>query len=133
MGPSDLANALMLEDKRPFQAVGVGPKMAARLVTELRDKAPQTAPRSLQQTRGWQSLSPDLSGDAAVMRDLISALTNLGYDEGAARQAANVAINEAAMNEAGAESASINALIPPSLKGAGPLGLIYANQSTAQS
>ena len=45
MGPADLASALMLEDRRPFQAVsGVGPKMAARLVTELRDKAPQAGP-----------------------------------------------------------------------------------------
>lgn len=110
MGPTELANALMLEDKRAFQAVsGVGPKMAARLVTELKDKAPKSnTPLSSAPAKA----APALTGDAAIMRDLISALTNLGYDETLARQAAATAQSEG--------ETDLNALIPLALKALAP-------------
>ena len=112
MGPSDLANALMLEDKRPFQAIsGVGPKLAARLVTELKQKSPKL-PSGVSVSAGETQVSPqvDLTGSAAVLQDLISALTNLGYDETQARSAATTALTDLG------DEADLNALIPVALK-----------------
>lgn len=112
--PFDLANALMLEDKRPFQSVsGVGPKVAARLVTELKEKSPKvslTAAGTSGVSAQKSALAPGLTGTAAQLRDLISALTNLGYDEGSARTAAQTAIADMG------EDADLNALIPAALK-----------------
>ena len=90
LNPADLVNALMLEDKRAFQAVnGVGAKMAVRLVSELKDKAPATdVPTATSSQATSLGAAPVLSDEAALMRDLISALTNLGYDESSARHAA---------------------------------------------
>lgn len=114
MSPADLANALMLEDRRAFQAVsGVGPKMAARLVTELKDKGPKNAPAT---TIAPAKAAPVLTGDAAVMRDLISALTNLGYDDTLARQAAATALESVAQTGGESGAADLNALIPLALK-----------------
>ena len=125
MGPSDLANALVLEDKRPFQAVsGVGPKVATRLVTELKQKIPKdqdtgTVPPPT--TDSGESASgasaplaeSSLAGSAALMRDLISALVNLGYDEGRARSAAKTALADTGKDGGDAD---FNALIPLALK-----------------
>jgi len=111
--PDALANALMLEDKRPFQSVsGVGPKLATRLVTELKQKAPalDTTPAASGARNGAPAgPSSELSGSAAVLRDVISALSNLGYDESAARAAAQTALAEA-------EGADLEALIPRALR-----------------
>lgn len=111
--PADMADALALEDKRPFQAVsGVGPKLAARLVTELKETAPApalsvgTAPKTAPSAPAAQ----EAGGTAALLRDLMSALTNLGYDPNAARTAAQSAIVEAG------EGADIGALVPLALK-----------------
>ena len=110
MNPTDLANALMLEDKRPFQAIsGVGPKLAARLVTELKQKTPKVsgAGASLSVPSGPTAA---LTGSAAVLRDLISALINLGYDESQARSAATTALTHMG------EDADLNSLSPVALK-----------------
>lgn len=107
--PTDMANALMLEDKRPFQSVtGVGPKVAARLVTELREKANKIGTAT--SVNMTPAVPTEVSGDAALMRDLISALTNLGYDGDRARTAGATALAEAG------EDADLNALIPLALK-----------------
>lgn len=109
LSPTDMANALILEDKRPFQSVtGVGPKVASRLITELREKASKIgAGASVQMSAPTPTA---VSGDAALMRDLISALTNLGYDADRARAAGATAL------EAAGEGADLNALIPLALK-----------------
>jgi holliday junction DNA helicase RuvA len=78
--PADLASAIAMRDKAMItRAPGVGPKVAERIVTELKDKAPAYA-----------------SVDPAVMRlagavdeqrapqpvsDAVSALVNLGYGQ----------------------------------------------------
>jgi holliday junction DNA helicase RuvA len=78
--PADLANAIAMRDKAMItRAPGVGPKVAERLVTELKDKAP-----------AYSSLDPAvvrLSGALDERRaprpvaDAVSALVNLGYGQ----------------------------------------------------
>jgi len=115
LDPESLANALMLEDKRPFQSVsGVGPKLAARLVTELKERTPKGAGAVSAASLTAQP-APDVGGGAAALgRDLISALTNLGYDETTARTAAMAALKD------GGEAASLDSLIPLALKALAP-------------
>ena len=93
--PRDLASAVALGDKAMIaRAPGVGAKLAARICSELKDKAP-----------GYADADPALaflSGQAsegaapAAASDAVSALVNLGY--GPAQASAAVA---AAMREAG--------------------------------
>ena len=78
--PADLATAIAMRDKAAIsRAPGVGPKVAERIVTELKDKAP-----------AYTSLDPAvirLSGDVEERRapqpvlDAVSALINLGYGQ----------------------------------------------------
>jgi Holliday junction DNA helicase RuvA len=75
--PKDLANAIALQDKAQIsRAPGVGPKVAQRIVSELRDKAPGLMVSA--------DIAPAANGSAAAGRgspssDAISALINLGY------------------------------------------------------
>ena len=75
---SELASAVALQDKAMVsRAPGVGPKVAQRIVTELKDKAPaMTGAVSAE-----LSLQSDLGeGVASVpVADAVSALVNLGY------------------------------------------------------
>jgi Holliday junction DNA helicase RuvA len=98
LDPADLASAIALRDKAMVaRSPGVGPKVAERIVTELKDKAPAFA-----------NLDPAvirLSGAVDERRapqpasDAVSALVNLGY--GQPQAAAAVA---AAARAAGAEA-----------------------------
>jgi holliday junction DNA helicase RuvA len=84
LSTSDLANAVALQDKgQVARAPGVGPKVAARIVAELKDKMPSLAPAI--------AVLPE--GLAA--RDAVSALTNLGYAHGEAAAAISSAIGKA--------------------------------------
>jgi len=109
LSPAQLAGAIATQDKAVIvRAPGVGPKLAARIVAELKDKAPAMAP----------ALDPvvRLSGigehDAAQqpVEDAISALVNLGYG----RPQAITAILES--RKALGESAETSALIRRGLK-----------------
>lgn len=86
LSPSQLSQAVNAQDKASFcQASGVGPKLAARIVTELKDKI-VTIP-VLSSSTGV--LTGDNSTPAAAIapkdedysktEDVISALINLGY------------------------------------------------------
>ncbi len=96
LGTSELAAAIAAQDKVGLaRAPGVGPKLAARLVTELKDKAlPAGAPGSI---------APILAGQAGgkvpapAIDDAITVLVNLGY--GRAQAAAAVATSAAALGE----------------------------------
>jgi len=109
MPPADLATAIALSDKAALaRAPGVGKKVAERLVTELRDKAP-----------AYSSADPvliHLQGDLAEKRaprpvaDAVSALVNLGY----AQVQASAAVANAA--RAAGESATTEELIRGGLK-----------------
>jgi Holliday junction DNA helicase RuvA len=78
MAPDQLAQIIAAQDKSALtQADGVGPKLALRLVTELKDKVPAfmsgtTALRSLKDA----SAAPIPN---SVASDAVSALINLGY------------------------------------------------------
>src|SRR5204862_1527920 len=78
--PAELASAIALRDKAMVaRTPGVGPKVAERIVTELKDKAPAYADIDPAVIR--------LSGAVADKRapqpvaDAVSALINLGYGQ----------------------------------------------------
>ena len=79
LGPKELTDAILSQDKGMItRAPGVGPKLATRLLTELKDKV-----------GGIASAAPAMAGavaandtDRAAMEDAVSALVNLGYRPG---------------------------------------------------
>jgi holliday junction DNA helicase RuvA len=78
--PADLANAIALRDKAAVaRTPGVGPKVAERIVTELKDKAPAFADLD----PGLVRLSGAIEEQRAPqpIADAISALINLGYGQ----------------------------------------------------
>jgi holliday junction DNA helicase RuvA len=92
--PADLASAIAMRDKAMVaRAPGVGSKVAERIVTELKDKAP-----------AYTALDPSvirLSGAIEERRapqpvvDAISALVNLGYGQPQAASAVAAAVRSA--------------------------------------
>ena len=106
LSPLQLAQAISAQDKNSFtRANGVGPKLAARIVTELKDKIvtiptgdmvkdldanmnPQTEINSVADVVIAQE------GDPNKLEDAISALVNLGYQ----RLEAYKAVNQVALN-----------------------------------
>jgi holliday junction DNA helicase RuvA len=106
---ADLGNAIAMQDKAMVaRAPGVGPKVAQRIVSELRDKAPLVAIGDSE----FAKLSGELAEGrvASPARDAVSALVNLGYAQ--AQAGAAVA---AAMKDAG-EDATAESLIRLGLK-----------------
>jgi holliday junction DNA helicase RuvA len=101
--PVDLASAIAMRDKAMVaRAPGVGPKVAERIVTELKDKAPAYA--------GLDPAVVRLSGAVDEKRapqpiaDAVSALVNLGYG---GPQAASAVAAAARNAPAGADAASL--------------------------
>lgn len=82
--PSQLAQAVAAQDKSSFlRASGVGPKLAARLVTELKDKIVTIPVGSIsildeKAVQTAEKTAPEVM-DNNIMEDVISALVNLGY------------------------------------------------------
>lgn len=75
LNPQQLAQVIAMQDKAKLtQAEGVGPKLAARIVTELKDKANglEAVPLTIQETQAVEA------GDR-ITGDALSALVNLGY------------------------------------------------------
>jgi len=111
LSPTDLQNAIAAQDKTAVsRAKGVGPKVATRIVTELKDKVTGLVfkPKGVQVS---QTATPaqDMGGNAALA-DAVSALVNLGYKPVDAHGAV-----ARAMNELG-EDVSVDALVPAALK-----------------
>jgi Holliday junction DNA helicase RuvA len=78
VSPEQCAQAIAAQDKAALtQADGVGPKLALRLVTELKDKIPAFMSSPLRGVGSADTatsvLPPSIAGDA------LSALVNLGY------------------------------------------------------
>lgn len=124
--PTQLAQAISARDTASFtRASGVGPKLAARLVTELKDKI-VTIPTELT-TRNDMRTAPEAEVSAAEetvvyedaiagrvenpmkLDDAISALVNLGYQRLEAYQAVNKA-------NASNPEADVSGLIKAALK-----------------
>jgi Holliday junction DNA helicase RuvA len=108
LSAAELTNAIALGDKAMVgRASGVGPKLAQRIVSELKDKAPAFT--------GAEPALAAVSGalDAQVQTaaaDAVSALVNLGYGQAQAGAAIS-----SAMRESG-EDASAETLIRLGLK-----------------
>lgn len=89
--PSDLANAIALRDiAMVARAPGVGKKVAERIVTELKNKAPALAGEA----SGTISLKQELGEGVAPapIADAVSALVNLGYSRDIAANAVAAAL-----------------------------------------
>ncbi|MEA3533682.1 Holliday junction branch migration protein RuvA [Rhizobium sp. CC-YZS058] len=107
--PGDLANAIALQDKTAVsRAPGVGPKVAIRILTELKNKAPAFAGEAGPAIGLKQELGEGVA--PAPVADAVSALTNLGYSRDQAASAV------AAAMKAGGEGASSATLIRLGLK-----------------
>lgn len=67
ISPSEFATAITSGDLGKRKIAGIGPKMASRLTTELKDKVKSFQPSS------------ELPAESGIVGDVISALMNLGY------------------------------------------------------
>jgi holliday junction DNA helicase RuvA len=100
LAPAELATAIVAQDKAAItRADGVGPKLASRILTELKDKAAALAP---------VTVVADAADGATA--DAVSALVNLGYTRGDAYGA----VAEAARRLG--RSARLDALIKAGLR-----------------
>ncbi len=95
LSPSELANAIALADWASVeQAPGIGKKLAQRIVSELKDKAPALSVAGLTipgaPMNGSKACPPEDNAAAEAM----SALTNLGYQPVQASGAIAVAAKE---------------------------------------
>lgn len=101
---SEIANAAALGDKSTFvRAKGVGPKLATRIASELKDKAPPTGrsfsiglPSHQTGEPAAASVADEMSVAAEInsREDAVSALLNLGYPKNLARQAVAATLRE---------------------------------------
>ncbi len=102
LSDEDLSVAVAQGDHTAFaRAQGVGPKLAKRLATELKDKAP-APPVGLGSDR-----STPTPGPASPSRDAVSALVNLGYGEADAARAVAAAEQELGETESARDLQSL--------------------------
>lgn len=119
---SELSQAVMAQDKTMVsRAPGVGPKVAQRIVQELKDKVPEAS----FVVAGQGASSGGASADAGDMNqpdmnttvsDALSALTNLGYARSQAHVAVMTVMGQLNQSEDEGETLSTEALIKSALK-----------------
>jgi Holliday junction DNA helicase RuvA len=108
LSPRELQRALALSDKAMIgRAPGVGPKLALRIATELKDKAPAMMMRG---DEGSHAPAGAPRGPAA---DAVAALLKLGYSEGQAAEAVARATGDLG------DDAEAGSLIREALRGMG--------------
>jgi len=101
--PADLATAIAMRDKAAItRTPGVGPKVAERVVTELKDKAPALS--AVDPAVVKLSGALDERRAPQPVADAVSALVNLGYGQPQAAAAIAAATREAGE---GAETAKL--------------------------
>jgi len=114
LSPTDLQNAIAAQDKTAVsRAKGVGPKVATRIVTELKDKVTGLvfSPKGVEMGTMGVPQSAQAGGSAqSALEDAVSALVNLGYK----RVEAHGAVAKV-MADVG-EDATVAALVPAALK-----------------
>jgi Holliday junction DNA helicase RuvA len=121
LGPEGIARAIAIGDWAAVKAApGVGPKIAQRVVNELKDKAPGVMAMggTMGQAVGTVAADPLIEAErapvapaskpappssGAAQADALSALTNLGYGPSDAARA----VAEASGNEPGAEAPAL--------------------------
>ncbi|HTT84557.1 MAG TPA: Holliday junction branch migration protein RuvA [Rhizomicrobium sp.] len=105
LSPRDLERAVALGDKAAVgRAQGIGPKLATRIVTELKDRAPSMMLRGHAPEAAAPALAP--RGPEA---DAVAALIKLGYSQGQAAEAVSRAVRDLG-------EAPVDALIRESLR-----------------
>ena len=119
---SELSQAVMAQDKTMVsRAPGVGPKVAQRIVQELKDKVPEAS----FVVAGQGASSGGANADAGDMNqpdmnttvsDALSALTNLGYARSQAHVAVMTVMGQLNQLEDEGETLSAEALIKSALK-----------------
>ncbi|MBM3508141.1 MAG: Holliday junction branch migration protein RuvA [Alphaproteobacteria bacterium] len=78
--PSVLAQAIAAQDDAPLRsAQGVGPKLAKRILIEMKDRAPGIALDATRPTPSEAIAATPAVAEDATMSDAVSALVNLGY------------------------------------------------------
>ncbi len=83
LSPRDLERALALDDKSMIgRAQGVGPKLALRIVTELKDKAPSMMLRG----HAGEAVA-GVTAPRGPEADAVAALVKLGYSQSTAAEA----------------------------------------------
>ncbi len=103
LNASELASAVALQDKAMIaRAPGVGPKVAARIAAELKDRAPGIAGIDMGVIRLQSELGDKVAPKPAS--EAVSALVNLGYGQMQASAAIAAAMREAGE---GAETARL--------------------------
>lgn len=108
LAPNELQNAIAAQDKTAVaRAKGVGPKVATRIVNELKDKVTGLVfqPKGVQLPAAGTS-----TATGGAVEDAISALVNLGYKPVEAHGAVAKAIAELG------EDADVGAIVPIALK-----------------
>ncbi len=108
LSPRDLQRALALGDKAMIgRAPGVGPKLALRIATELKDKAPAMMMHGEEDGRTAQIAHAPRGPEG----DAVSALMHLGYSDATAAEAVARAV------QALGEHTETSVLIREALKG----------------
>ncbi|MBT5072751.1 MAG: Holliday junction branch migration protein RuvA [Kordiimonadaceae bacterium] len=93
ISPDELSNSIAAQDKTVVgRASGVGPKLATRIIHELKDKVAKFAIAPLKSDDGTQVRS-------SAMGDAVSALSNLGYKQAEAYTAVSKALNDGAEDD----------------------------------
>jgi Holliday junction DNA helicase RuvA len=104
----EIERAIALSDKAAIgRAQGVGPKLALRIVTELKDKAPSMM------LRGHADEAAPAIAPRGPEADAVAALVKLGYSQGHAAEAIARAVRDLG------DGAPVDALIREALKGMG--------------
>ena len=111
----ELTTAIVAQDKAMLSRPdGVGPRLAARLMTELKDKILSLggtfAPQPVAASASGSASAGTTTDDTGAAADAISALVNLGYGRAEAFGAVGRVI------QAEGEDIGLNALIPAALK-----------------
>ncbi len=132
LGPDGVGRALSLGDATAIKAApGIGPKIAQRVIMELRNKAPSVIamggdgaqpamvsgmPDTPQAMPAAQPQSAEMAlsqvSEASATADALSALTNLGYSPGDAAQAVAEAAGEGAQDAAALIRLALKRLAP---------------------
>lgn len=86
--PDKISLAIAAQDKAPIQAAdGVGPKLATRILTELKDKAANIDLAPAPSSVSYNDIAAPKEEDTTIDNDAVSALINLGYARSDAYQA----------------------------------------------
>lgn len=111
LGPEELLQAIAAQDKTSLtRASGVGPKIAGRITSELKEKAGGIALGNMAADLTGSSSAVAVAPAGGLSEDAISALVNLGYRRAEAFGAVGKAVHELG------KEASVEALIRVGLK-----------------